>query len=511
MGHVAETPRTLAGRYQLRAVIGRGGMGTVYEATDLILGRRVAVKILPALVADRDPANVARFEREARAAAGVNHPAVVAVYDAGADSDATTRFIVMELVDGRSLETIIRDEGPLHERRAAAIAARVADALAAAHARDLVHRDIKPANVMVASDGAVKVLDFGIARAADATGLTQSSSVLGTAAYMAPEQANGGPIDQRSDIYSLGCVLYAMLSGGPPFTGDGVAAILSQHTHAEPPAPGGGNGHVSPALSALVLRMLAKPPRDRPQSAAAVRDELLALDGEGPTAATRPLPAAGRPRRERIAVAGAFVVALVAVGIALAAMASRGQTNRHRPATTQRAGAGHRAGAARAAHHLRSRTLPAITTTTISTTITATVPPARHPLTVAQAAGALTALTTSDVQAGTIDQQAAQQISNGVSDILNSFEGGHAMDVQNQLAALEQEIGVLEQHGDITAAAAPELTRTVSRLAGALARSAPPVSGGPPGQGGGPPPGHGGEPPGQEKKHQNGQGDGGGD
>jgi serine/threonine-protein kinase len=207
--------RTLAGRYELVEVIGRGGMGTVYRASDLVLRRPVAVKLLPGPLADQDPTSVARFEREARAAAALNNPAVVAVYDTGADE--TTRFIVMELISGDSLEAILRDDGPLDPDRAAGIASRVADALAAAHAAGIVHRDIKPANVMVAEDGSVKVLDFGIARAMDATTVTQNASVLGTAAYMAPERALGKPADERSDIYSLGCVLYALLAGHPPF------------------------------------------------------------------------------------------------------------------------------------------------------------------------------------------------------------------------------------------------------------------------------------------------------
>jgi serine/threonine-protein kinase len=208
-----ETHQRLADRYELGEVIGRGGMGTVYRAVDSVLSRPVAVKVLPGALVDHDPTSVARFEREARAAAALNHPAVVAVYDTGADD--TSRFIVMELIVGRGLEAILRQDGPLDPDRAAAIATRVADALAAAHAAGIVHRDIKPANVMVASDGTVKVLDFGIARAIDGTTLTQSARVLGTAAYMSPEQASGQPADERSDIYSLGCVLYAMLAGHP--------------------------------------------------------------------------------------------------------------------------------------------------------------------------------------------------------------------------------------------------------------------------------------------------------
>jgi hypothetical protein len=264
--------RTLAGRYELVEVIGRGGMGTVYRASDLVLRRPVAVKLLPGPLADQDPTSVARFEREARAAAALNNPAVVAVYDTGADE--TTRFIVMELISGDSLEAILRDDGPLDPDRAAGIASRVADALAAAHAAGIVHRDIKPANVMVAEDGSVKVLDFGIARAMDATTVTQNASVLGTAAYMAPERALGKPADERSDIYSLGCVLYALLAGHPPFRGDSAAAVLNQHANVAPRPLRGENSRVSPELDAAVMQMLAKSPDDRPQTAVEVRDRL---------------------------------------------------------------------------------------------------------------------------------------------------------------------------------------------------------------------------------------------
>src|SRR6478736_1076747 len=183
--------RTLAERYALGEVAGRGGMGIVYRASDLVLHRTVAVKVLSAALVEDDSTHVARFEREARAAAALAHPSVVAIYDTGADE--ATRFIVMEWVSGRSLATILRDRGPLEPASAIQIAAAVADALAAAHAAGIVHRDVKPANVMVAEDGAVKVLDFGIARALDATGLTHTSAVLGSAPYMAPEQARGEP------------------------------------------------------------------------------------------------------------------------------------------------------------------------------------------------------------------------------------------------------------------------------------------------------------------------------
>jgi eukaryotic-like serine/threonine-protein kinase len=265
-------PRTLAGRYRLDEVIGRGGMSTVYRGTDLALDRVVAVKVALDPLVEQSPIYLARFTREAHAAAAIDHPGVVTVYDAGADGP--TRFIVMEFVHGRSLADILREQSPLDPAQAADIAAQAADALSAAHARGIVHRDIKPANIMVTPDGSVKVLDFGIARAVDSGTLTQTATVLGTSAYMSPEQALGQPADARSDIYSLGCVLYEMLTGEPPFIAEVAAAVMHQHVRVQPKPPRERNPAVPPALDALVMEMLAKSPDDRPQTAAEVRDRL---------------------------------------------------------------------------------------------------------------------------------------------------------------------------------------------------------------------------------------------
>jgi eukaryotic-like serine/threonine-protein kinase len=288
-------PRTLAGRYRLDEVIGRGGMSTVYRGTDQALDRVVAVKVALDPLVEQSPIYLARFTREAHAAAAIGHPGVVTVYDAGADGP--TRFIVMELVPGRSLADVLRDERPLDPDRAASIAAQVVDALSAAHAAGIIHRDIKPGNIMVTPDGSVKVLDFGIARALDSATLTQTATVLGTSAYMSPEQALGQPVDARSDIYSLGCVLYEMLTGEPPFTADVSAAVLHQHVRVEPTPARERNPAIPPALGDLVMQMLAKSPSDRPQTAAEVRDRLGRIPDEvqspeeaAPTAAARLAP-----------------------------------------------------------------------------------------------------------------------------------------------------------------------------------------------------------------------------
>jgi len=342
----------LAGRYRLEEVIGRGGMSTVYRATDQVLGRTVAVKVLLAELADEDPTYVERFQREARAAAALANASVVTVYDTGIDDAA--RFIVMEHVSGQSLATILSDRKPLPVADAVRVTRDVAGALSAAHAAGILHRDIKPANVMIADDGTVKVLDFGIARKLDSTTLTQAASVVGTAAYMSPERALGETGDARSDIYSLGCLLYAVFTGAPPFGGEVAAVILHKQINERPQAPSQVRPEIPAALDLLVLAMLAKRPEERPQSAADVRDDLAGLSGsldrraesvvsEDPaastakidrTAATRVLAApAGWDHRRRALV---MAIATGALALAVIALASGGGGSSHPPGGTTR-------------------------------------------------------------------------------------------------------------------------------------------------------------------------------
>jgi eukaryotic-like serine/threonine-protein kinase len=295
---MARAVETVAGRYELLEVLGRGGMGVVYRARDSLLDRTVAVKILPAQYAS-DPVLVQRFEREARAAARLSHPNIVAVFDTGQDRSA--RYIVMECVPGVSLAQLLNERGALPVPEAVELAAQVADALAAAHAAGIIHRDIKPGNVMVEPSGVCKVLDFGIARAAADAALTQTTSLLGSAPYMAPEAALGRPAETRSDIYSLGCVLYEMLTDRPPFRGDLPAAIISQHINVAPRPPSELEPAIPAALDALVVRMLAKEPANRPASAAELAAALRASLEEEPlpptVAAPAPPPPAPPPPR----------------------------------------------------------------------------------------------------------------------------------------------------------------------------------------------------------------------
>ena len=248
---MATTPQVLLGRYEVGRLLGAGGMAEVFEGRDRLLARRVAIKVLQAQFA-RDPSFLIRFKREAQAAASLSHPNIVGVYDTGVQDD--THFIVMEYVDGRTLRELVRADGPLQPERAAEISADVAAALAAAHARGLIHRDVKPGNIMLSPAGQVKVMDFGIARAASHTQITQTAAVVGTAQYISPEQAQGQTVDYRSDLYSLGCCLYEMLTGTVPFTGATPVAIAYRHVREDPTPPRQLNQDVPPPVTVRVMK-----------------------------------------------------------------------------------------------------------------------------------------------------------------------------------------------------------------------------------------------------------------
>ena len=289
----------LNGRYELHRRVGRGGMAEVYLARDRLLERMVAIKILFPEFAT-DPSFVARFRREAQAAANLNHPNIVGVYDWG--KERGTYYIVMEFVDGRSVSDIIRTDGPIEPKRAASIAADVAAALGFAHRKGVVHRDVKPGNVLITKSGEVKVADFGIARAMTATSednLTQTGSVMGTATYFSPEQAQGKPVDARSDLYSLGVVLFEMVSGRPPFHADSPVAIAYKHVQEPIPSLAEKVPEVPRDYVAITERALAKDPDDRYPDAAEMRADLLRFcDGRplagaptGPACPPTPAPA----------------------------------------------------------------------------------------------------------------------------------------------------------------------------------------------------------------------------
>lgn len=306
--------RRLGDRYELGEALGRGGMAEVLEGRDLRLGRRVAVKILRPDLA-KDPAFQSRFRREAQSAASLNHPNIVAVYDTGEDvlgdpsASVVVPYIVMEYVDGQTLRQLLASGRRLLPERALEITAGVLAALDYSHRHGIVHRDIKPANVMLTRTGEVKVMDFGIARAlADASAtMTAASAVMGTAQYLSPEQARGEVVDARSDLYSTGCLLYELLTGRPPFTGDSPVSVAYQHVSEAPLAPSQVDPAVPPALDALVLKSLAKSPDDRYQTAADFRTDVeraiagMPVTSSVPPVVPTPIPAADTTARFPVA------------------------------------------------------------------------------------------------------------------------------------------------------------------------------------------------------------------
>jgi eukaryotic-like serine/threonine-protein kinase len=291
-------------RYTLGKLLGSGGMAQVYLAHDEVLDRDVALKVLRGQYAG-DEEFVGRFRREARSAAGLSHPNIVSVYDQGR-SEGGAYYMAMEYVPQGTLKDRIRREGALSPDAAVGVALQIADALQAAHEKGVIHRDIKPQNVLITSSGDVKVTDFGIARAASATTATTTGTVLGTAGYMSPEQAKGEPVGPQSDLYSLGVVLYEMLTGNLPYEADSDIALAVRHVNEPPPSPREANPEVSKALDALTIKLLAKNPEDRYASAGALAEDLeRGRSGRLPSGAglektevmTAPLPTRRSPEK----------------------------------------------------------------------------------------------------------------------------------------------------------------------------------------------------------------------
>ena len=306
------THDVLVDRYELGPVLGQGGMAKVHQGIDRQLGRQVAIKVL-APPFDRDREFVERFQREARAAAGLSHPNIVAVFDSG--SDDGTHYIVTELVEGETLADRLRRDGPMPQAEAVAVAVDIARALLAAHERGLIHRDIKPGNVMLLPDARVKVVDFGIARAAGSDTLTNTGVVLGSTAYLSPEQASGQPVDERADLYALGCVLYEMLTGRVPFSADTPIATMYRHVNEDPPPPST-FAPIPSELEDIVMRALEKDPKRRFASASELEAALLAvpLARSGDTMRLEPAAAETQPvgRIGAVAAGGAIAGAAAA-------------------------------------------------------------------------------------------------------------------------------------------------------------------------------------------------------
>ncbi|MEU3346701.1 serine/threonine-protein kinase [Streptomyces sp. NPDC006700] len=348
----------LAARYQLEELLGRGGMGEVWLARDEVLGRQVAVKLL--LAGGIDPSAAARFRQEAQTTARLSHPNIVAIFDFGQADDRL--YLVMEMAQGCSLADRLASAGALAPREVASIGGQIASGLAAAHRQNVIHRDIKPANLLIAPDGTVKVVDFGIARLADdtAAGLTSAGMIVGSVSYLAPERALGKDAGPASDMYALGCVLYELLVGYPPFRADTPTALLYQHVQ-ELPAPPRSMGAELPAeLEQLILVLLAKEPEARPDAeqvadwlSAPGRWRAAATEQPTPPPSSRPAAAVGRTavlptpatRRSRrrdsrsrtrtVAISGLAAAALATVGYLLFQPDSAQVAAADSPAATQ--------------------------------------------------------------------------------------------------------------------------------------------------------------------------------
>jgi serine/threonine-protein kinase len=305
--------KVFGNRYAMGEMIGTGGMADVYIGEDQRLSRKVAVKVLRSDLA-RDPSFLARFRKEALAAAGLNHPGIVAVYDSG--EEGQNSYIVMELVNGHTLREVLKDPTTLTVERSLEIIEGVLTALSYSHENGIIHRDIKPGNIMLTDSGDVKVMDFGIARAMDDIGATMTSTwnVVGTAQYLSPEQATGEACDLRSDIYSVGCLLYELVTGRPPFTGDTPVAIAYQHVSSDFQIPSAVNPALDENIDKIITVALAKNPGDRYQSAEMMLSDIRrAMKGQNVTTKIRRIV----PRRNFLVMGSAATVFLLLIGFAV--------------------------------------------------------------------------------------------------------------------------------------------------------------------------------------------------
>ncbi|HKR69274.1 MAG TPA: protein kinase [Streptosporangiaceae bacterium] len=446
--------RLIGGRYALFDVLGTGGMATVWRARDEVLGREVAVKVLSPQYA-ADPAFRIRFEREARHVASLSHPRLVTVFDCGVDG--TVPFIVMELVAGRTLRQILDDAGVLPPDDAVTIAAAVCEGLEAAHAAGVVHRDIKPANIVL-SGGEVKLLDFGIARLEDSAGRTRTQAVLGTAAYLSPEQAAGRPAGPAADLYALGCVLFEMLTGTPPFTADSEVGVAYRQVHDDPGPPSARRAGVPAQLDWITTRLLAKNPAERPPGAAAARSGLLSALTPGRTAAFAPVEAdtvteeparrSRRPRLSEVVLGGALAATLALLVTVL--LTGAGNSSNHAANSGKPITASHTSHSPQPTHSPTPRRHHA------------KLPP------VAAAAAAFVGDLQAGVQSGQVSTQAGQNMFNQLQQLLFQSPDQDPERMQQQYSQLVQVYDQYVQRGDITGSSATTLSHALDALRTAI-------------------------------------------
>jgi eukaryotic-like serine/threonine-protein kinase len=502
--------RVLGGRYQLEQLIASGGMGAVWRARDQRLDRAVAVKELTVSGLSL-PMAIPRFDREARAVARLAHPNIVALHDVGIDDGRP--FLVMELVDGRSVAELL-EEGPLPPASAVAIAAQTCDGLGAAHAAGVIHRDIKPANLLLTDTGVVKICDFGIARLHDTAGDTTLSGVappLGSYKYLAPEQATGAPTDARTDLYALGCTLYAMLVGAPPFAGD-PQTVLQQHlTQPPPPLPPSLDG-IPPELAELVQQLLRKEPEQRPADAAEVRTRLAAIahdlastDGSAPQVRLTAVPSAAAPgitrpptplregdstpRRRLLITVGVAVVAVMAllavlgltrwllraddIGAGAAPTVAAGPSGTPTASVSSRAAAPVPSGTTRRPTRHDNAVVPSLP---VASAVSAA---SRRPSSSPTPVDPIVAMRLSirhQVDAGHLNPTKAPDLYKKVDDIAHATSDGHPDDAAKKVKDFRDKLTELHDSGTLTTAGYDRLNADLDKLADSLSVTGPPDS-----------------------------------
>jgi serine/threonine protein kinase len=468
MGHTprgpsgAVTPSViLAGRYRIDRPLGTGGMAEVFAATDLRLGRAVALKRIPDAVVP-DATARARMAREARALARVNHPNVVTVFDTVQDDGHP--FLVMELVGGDTLREVLDQDTRMEPDRAVTIASELVSGLGAAHAQGIVHRDLKPSNIFLTRSGTVKIGDFGIARMMTDVALTRTGEVFGSPPYVAPEQLTGERVDARADLYSVGCVLFEMLAGRPPFIGDDPVALSYQHVHAEPVRVDEVEPGVAPELADLVHRMLAKDPDDRPQTADDVRHALMRVratvtPSDAPTirldrTPTDTLPVVAPGRAARSPRERSWLPWVVGIGVAAAALiAANAMMN------------GSRVPAAALRHALSSSPGPKTSTSPTSEPRSPSVAVVTTP---SAAAEALLALARDLESTGQLDSHLFDEIDHTVDEVLRHLEDGDLDKVSEEIDKLREHVVDAVEHGEVTPGGAARLGNAIDHLASTL-------------------------------------------